>query len=71
MGAHFIIASSSIEDLSTIIAQYNTSIDEQLMRKIAGIEISRRLIGLAQLPLERTLQEKKELLDIAYELITA
>ena len=71
MGAHFIMASSSAEDLSTILTHYNASIDEQLMRKIAGIEISRRLIGLAQLPLERTLQEKKELLDIAYELITA
>jgi 5-methylthioribose kinase len=34
-----------------------------------GIEIIRRLIGLAQLPIKRSLMEKKELLNFAEELI--
>ena len=70
MGAHFIMASSSIEHLSNILEHYKAYADKLLVQKIAGIEISRRLIGLAQLPLERSIQEKKELLDIAYDLIT-
>ena len=70
MGAHFILASASIEHLGNILEHYKAYADKLLVRKIAGIEISRRLIGLAQLPLERSIQEKKELLDIAYDLIT-
>jgi 5-methylthioribose kinase len=36
---------------------------------VAGIEIMRRLIGLAQLPLERNLEEKEYLLKTAREMV--
>ena len=40
------------------------------MTKIyCGIEIIRRLIGLAQLPIKRTLKQKKNLLNLANNLI--
>ncbi|MEL6649720.1 MAG: phosphotransferase [Bacteroidota bacterium] len=40
-----------------------------LMEQLVGIEIMRRLIGLAQLPLSLSLEEKESLLEEAYHLI--
>lgn len=44
-------------------------VDHDILNQFIGIEIMRRLIGLAQLPLQRTLQEKQELLSLARTLI--
>lgn len=44
---------------------YSSSFDKEYMWQIAGIEIIRRLIGLAQLPVDLTLEEKKVLLGWA------
>jgi 5-methylthioribose kinase len=44
-------------------------VDVQLLSQFTGIEILRRLIGLAQLPLERSLEEKERLLELGYELV--
>ncbi len=40
-----------------------------LARQFAGVEIMRRLIGVAQLPLTCGLERKKELLDLSRELV--
>lgn len=40
-----------------------------LMLSFCGVEIMRRVIGLAQLPLHLTLQEKSEILELAAQLI--
>jgi 5-methylthioribose kinase len=43
--------------------------DENLLNNIIGIEIIRRIIGLAQLPLTLTLKEKEDLLEEALRLL--
>ncbi len=42
-----------------------------LARQFAGVEVMRRLIGVAQLPLTCGLDEKKELLDLSRQLVLA
>jgi 5-methylthioribose kinase len=69
MLGHLIMAYGDDSALASIIDQYAEPIDKQLMRQVAGIEIVRRILGLAQLPLSRTIEEKKTLLDIATQLI--
>jgi 5-methylthioribose kinase len=56
--------------LPKIIDIYPQPIDIALYSKMTGIEIFRRIIGLAQLPLNRTLDEKKDMLAFAHKLIT-
>ncbi|MFX0558482.1 phosphotransferase [Maribacter sp. CXY002] len=69
MAGHLIMATHDETYLEKIIIGYEGKIREQLLLQMAGIEIIRRLIGLAQLPMQRTLDEKEKLLQIAYNLI--
>ncbi|OAD45498.1 phosphotransferase [Polaribacter atrinae] len=69
MAAHMVMATGNKLMISKIKQAYTLKLDEHLFLQIIGIEIMRRLIGLAQLPLDRTLDEKKELLEIARLLI--
>jgi len=46
---------------------FDSRFDGGLFSKFAGIEVIRRIIGLAQLPLDLTLKERLDLLDEAYE----
>ena len=69
MAAHLIISTADERYLHTIERKYPGSIDQKLMGQVAGIEIMRRLIGLAQLPLERTISEKDYLLRTARKMI--
>ena len=48
---------------------YKGKTDNTLISKVADIEIMRRLIGLAQLPLKRTIEEKDYLLQLARKMI--
>jgi 5-methylthioribose kinase len=48
---------------------FDSKFDGSLFSKFAGMEIIRRVIGLAQLPLEMTLKERLSLLDEAHDLI--
>jgi 5-methylthioribose kinase len=43
--------------------------DEKLLNQFVGVEVLRRIIGLAQLPLSLSLETKKELLNEAKGLI--
>ncbi|QVY64244.1 phosphotransferase [Polaribacter sp. Q13] len=69
MAAHMVMATGNKLLISTVKKAYTLKFDERLFLQITGIEIMRRLIGIAQLPLDRTLEEKKELLEIARLLI--
>ncbi|MFT5168196.1 MAG: 5-methylthioribose kinase [Saprospiraceae bacterium] len=69
MAAHLIITTLDDEYLATICNKYKGNVDKALVTKIAGVEIMRRLIGLAQLPLLRGIYEKDYLLQIARKMI--
>ncbi len=69
MAAHCIMATSDEVYLDTIFDIYDGNVDKSLMAKVVGIEIMRRLIGLAQLPLDRTLVEKEYLLELARKMV--
>tara|TARA_R110002060_G_scaffold70159_1_gene78754 strand:+ start:150 stop:1121 length:972 start_codon:yes stop_codon:yes gene_type:complete len=69
MAAHLIIATHDPTYIEKIQKIYPKSIDIELLKKISGIEIMRRLIGLAQLPLSRTLAEKEQLLLMSKNMI--
>ncbi|MDW5290098.1 phosphotransferase [Formosa sp. PL04] len=67
--AHSILISQNKNALFSIEKIYPYNIDKELLAQITGIEIMRRLIGLAQLPLSLSLKEKESLLQLAYNLI--
>jgi 5-methylthioribose kinase len=69
MAAHLIIATHDLSYIEKIEKTYPKTINMKLLKKIAGIEIMRRLIGLAQLPLSRTLADKEQLLLMSKNMI--
>ncbi len=69
MAGHIVIATSNENYVDSIYNLYAEKVDRKLMAQVAGIEIMRRIIGLAQLPLKRTLTEKEYLLEIAKNMI--
>ncbi|WP_149274676.1 phosphotransferase [Pareuzebyella sediminis] len=69
LAAHIIMATGKKGHLGRIYAAYQGKADLQLMSQVAGIEIMRRMIGLAQLPLERSLKEKERLMKKARKMI--
>ena len=69
MASHLIMATGKKKFLNQIFDRYQGDADKKLMGQVAGIEIVRRLIGLAQLPMERTIDEKRKLLKKARRLI--
>ncbi|MBM1104702.1 phosphotransferase [Aurantibacter crassamenti] len=71
MAAHLIMATGKKKYLNRIYQNYDGEVDFKLLSRVAGIEIMRRIIGLAQLPLDRTIEEKKALLKKARKMILA
>ena len=69
MAAHVFLATGTADALTRTLAHYALDFDAARVRQMAGTEVVRRLIGLAQLPLERTLAEKRALLDQAKQWI--
>lgn len=60
------------ENLIAVIAKEYTAfadLNPKILNGFVGIEIMRRLIGLAQLPLQMNVKEKAKLLEAAYQLI--
>jgi 5-methylthioribose kinase len=51
------------------VYQEKGPLDETLARNFGGIEIMRRLLGVAQVPVNMDLQEKTRLLDLSHRLI--
>lgn len=69
LAAHCIMITMDMEGLQTLQSRYPGRLSEPLLAQVAGIEIMRRIIGVAQLPLERSIQEKKVLLEMARILV--
>ncbi len=71
MYAHLLMTGHGEVELETIKKVYShfDQIDEVSMMQYCGVEIMRRLIGLAQIPLKADLSIKKELLQKAHHLI--
>ena len=57
------------ELIKVILEQYEHPFEFQLANHYRGMEILRRLIGIAQLPLQLSLEQKSKLLEKAKELI--
>lgn len=72
MVAHLMMAEQPPTVLQTVLTTYQATagFDEQLRQRFTGVEIMRRLIGLAQLPLSLPLSKKRNLLDEAYSLLS-
>ncbi len=72
MLAHLKMAQQPEETLQQVLASYEQSagFDVSLMWAFAGVELMRRIIGIAQLPLSLNLAEKESLLQEAAALIT-
>ena len=69
MSAHLIMASGKASILEKVYKAYPVDVELEQINLYCGIEILRRLIGLAQLPIDRSLKEKKVLLALAEKLI--
>lgn len=69
MAAHLVMATGDPDVWRQVLDLYPENADPRLTGRVAGTEILRRLIGLAQLPLERTLDEKRNLLETARKLV--
>jgi 5-methylthioribose kinase len=67
--AHLRLSNQDRGAITRFITRYNQSVDMVLVDRIAGIEIMRRLIGVAQLPIAIDLSAKMSLLNEAYSLI--
>lgn len=69
--AHFCLARLHGSALTRFLQSYSgsTDFDQRLMKQFAGVEIMRRLIGVAQLPLTYGLKEKVELLSLSRRLV--
>ncbi len=66
--AHLIFCGMSNRGINTILRRYG-DYGKPLVDQFAGIEILRRLFGVAQLPLSRTISEKEELTQLALNLL--
>ena len=71
MVAHLKMAQLPESVIQKGLAQYPVAadFDLQLAHQVTGMEILRRIIGLAQLPLDLTLEERKSLLEEAASLV--
>lgn len=67
--AHLRLAEQPEHIRETILKSYSSKVDQTLLGQFEGIEIIRRLIGLAQLPLSMELPTKEQLLEYAYQLV--
>jgi len=67
--AHIIITTLEERYLNDIVNYYSNSVDYELIKNYTGIEIIRRLIGLAQLPINLSLDEKEKLLKFSKYLV--
>ena len=69
MSGHLILATGQISYLKKICDNYPDKIDNNEVAIYCAIEIIRRLIGYAQLPIKRSINEKSNLLKLSKELI--
>jgi 5-methylthioribose kinase len=65
--AHLLMANQPVSITGQILATYSetASLDDGLRQQFTALEVMRRLIGLAQLPLQLSLDQKENLLQNA------
>lgn len=70
--AHLLMCGLPAGDATHLLRAYNppANFSEQLSRQFAGVEVLRRLLGVAQLPLAQSLGSKLNLIAQARELVT-
>ena len=66
--AHLLLAGFSETDAQSIVSKYPRSCDTHVAQRFAGVEVLRRLFGVAQLPLKLDDAEKLELAAMAREM---
>ncbi len=70
MLAHLALARTPVEPAQRVLdATRSERLDTALVLNFAGVEIMRRLIGVAQLPLSHDLDTKRRLLDVSRSLV--
>ncbi|BBM86028.1 phosphotransferase [Candidatus Uabimicrobium amorphum] len=71
MIAHLLLAKQPRSFVFKIFAHYRrmNTFDVRLAFQFAGVEIMRRLLGVAQLPIKYHLQDKRKLLELSYRLV--
>ncbi|MEZ4901736.1 MAG: phosphotransferase [Spirosomataceae bacterium] len=69
MIAHLMLSQQEENVIRHVYQAYGPIKNPRLVDQFTGIEIMRRLIGLAQLPLSLSLLDKEELLEVAYDLL--
>ncbi len=71
MQAHLILATYQAADLDAVLATYRRQrpFDASLAAAFAGVELMRRLIGVAQLPMIATLAQKVQWLNTSVDLV--
>ena len=71
MAAHLHMSGHSQAQIDNSLDRYGESaaVDRRLIQKFAGVEIMRRLIGVAQLPVDFGLERKTELLCLSKTLV--
>jgi 5-methylthioribose kinase len=69
--AHMVLSNQPKENIKILFDEYHPTFnfDEKLALSFAGVEIMRRLIGVAQLPLETTLEAKVNWLHLSKKLV--
>ena len=69
MAAHLVLTTGNKTAIDYIFEYYPNSFNRDLMSQYCGAEMIRRIIGIAQLPMKRKINEKKELLHLALKFI--
>lgn len=69
MIAHLLLSEQDRELAPRLLARYGRPRSSELVWQFAGVEIMRRLIGVAQLPLSNDLERKVKLLMLSRELV--
>ncbi|MBA4043636.1 MAG: aminoglycoside phosphotransferase [Sphingomonas sp.] len=69
LAAHLRLSGQPENSTERLIKRYGIALDRQLLNQIIGIEIMRRLIGVAQLPLQIGLEDKAMMLADARDLV--
>jgi len=69
--AHLIFSGLNENEALSKLKNYSPSFDSSLTRAYGGVELLRRLIGIAQLPLDLSLEERKNLLQLGRKMILA
>ncbi|MEM7492579.1 MAG: phosphotransferase [Pseudomonadota bacterium] len=69
LSAHLRLSGQPETHVDRLISTYDRPLNRALLDQISGIEMMRRLMGVAQLPLEIGLDEKTALLDEARRLV--